>query len=76
MPRDGNCPFTAVESQLQRYEIQLNGESLREQLVTYLQRNPYTRTGTCHLREFVAAPVFSADSYNADSEAPNEKVDE
>ena len=71
MPRDGNCLFTAVESQLQRYEIQQSDESLREQLVTYLQRNPYTHGGTCHLREFVAAPVFSADSYNADTEEPN-----
>ena len=76
VPRDGNCLFTAVESQLQRYEIQLNDESLREQLATYVQHNPYTRDGTCHLRDFVAVPVFSADFYNADTEAPNEEVDQ
>jgi len=28
VPRDGNCLFTAVESQLQRYEIQCGDESL------------------------------------------------
>ena len=73
MPRDGNCLFTAVETQLQRFEIQQGDESLREQLVTYLQRNPYTRDGTCHLTELVAAPVFSADTYNADPEEPNDE---
>jgi DNA replication protein DnaC len=73
VPRDGNCLFTAVEIQLQRYEIRRGDESLREQLVTYLQRNPYTHDGTCHLREFVAAPVVSADAYNADTEVPNDE---
>ena len=69
VPRDGNCLFTAVETQLQRYEIQLGDESLREQLVTFLERHPYTHDGTSHLREFVAAPVVSADSYSADTES-------
>ena len=73
VPCDGNCLFTAVETQLQRYEIQLGDESLREQLITFLERHPYTHDGTSHLREFVAAPVVSADSYSADTEVPNDE---
>ena len=67
VPRDGNCLFAAVETQLQRCEIQLGDESLREQLESFLEND-----GT-HLRDFLAAPVVSADSYNADTEVPNDE---
>ena len=70
---DGNCLFTAVETQLPRYGIHCDGESLREQLVTYLEHYPFTHDGTCHLREFIAAPVVSTDPYSADTEAPNDQ---
>jgi len=68
----GNCLFTAVESQLQRYETQCGDESLRGCLVTFLQHHPCTNDGTTHLRKFVPAPVVSAYSYNADTEVPND----
>ena len=71
VPHDGNCLFTAVLTQLQTCGIQHGDVSLREQLVTFLQHHPYTHEGTSHLREFVAAPIVSADSYNADTEVPN-----
>ena len=73
VPLDGNCLFTVIETQLQRCEIQLRDESLREQLATFLEHHPYAHDGTCHLRNFVAAPVVSDDSYNADAEVPNHK---
>ena len=71
--RDGNCLFTAVESQLQKCGIQYGDGTLRQQLVTYLQQHPFTQDGTCHLREFIAAPFVSADPYNADTALPNEE---
>jgi len=40
--------------------------------VTFLQHHPYAHDGTTHLREFVPAPVVSANSYNADTEVPND----
>ena len=69
---DGNCLFTAIETQLPRFGIHCDGESLREQLVTYLEHHPFTHDGTCHLREFIAVPVVSTDPYSADTEAPND----
>ena len=46
---------------------------MREQLVSFLERHTYTHDGTSHLRDFLAAPVVSADSYNADTEVPNDE---
>ncbi len=71
--RDGDCLFTAVETQLQRCGVQCGDQTLREQLVTYLQHHPYTHDGSCHSREFIAASVVCADSYNADTETPNDE---
>ena len=45
---------------------------MREQLVSFLEHHPYTHDGT-HLRDFLAAPVVSADSYNTDTEVPNDE---
>ena len=53
VPRDGNCLFTAVEIQLPRLGIQLGEESLRKQLVNYLQHHPYTNDGTTLLRDLL-----------------------
>ena len=72
VPRDGNCLFSAVETQLQSLGIKPGDIPLREQLVQYLQSNPYSHDQSCHLREFVSAPVVSDNPYNADTEAPNE----
>ena len=64
-PCDGNSLFTAVKTQLPRIGIQLGEESLRKQLVNYLQHHPYTNDGTTRLRDFIAAPVLSTNAYNA-----------
>ena len=73
VPRDGNCLFSAVQLQLQKIGVQNESDTLRQRLVTYLQNHPYTHDGSCHLREFVAAPVANPDSYNADTEQPDEQ---
>ena len=65
VPCDGNSLFTAVKTQLPRIGIQLGEESLRKQLVNYLQHHPYTNDGTTRLRDFIAAPVLSTNAYNA-----------
>ena len=50
VPRDGNCPFSAVE-------IYHDYRALRQDLCKL-----YTPDGTCHLRNFVSAPVVNADT--------------
>ena len=71
VPRDGNCLFTAVGIQLPRLGIQLGEESLKKQLVT--QYHPYTNDGTTLLRDFIAAPVLSANAYNADTDVADDE---
>ena len=58
---------------MQKCGTQCGDQTLREQLVTYLKHHPFTHDRTCHLWEFIAAPVFSNDQYNADTEAPDDQ---
>ena len=73
VPHDGNCLFTAVQLQLEKLGMQIGSDTLRQQLVAYLENHAYTQDGSCHLREFVSAPVESNDSFNADTETPNKE---
>ena len=73
VPRDGDCPFSAVAAQLNSLGIKPGGTSLREQLVEYLEAHPYTHDCSSHFRSYVSAPVVSDDPSNADTEAPSEQ---
>ncbi len=61
VPRGGNCLFTAVQVQLQKLGIKHGEDTLRQQLVTYLETHPFTH-GTFQFREFISAPIVSTDS--------------
>ena len=73
VPRDGNCLFSAMQLQLPELGILLGQDTLRQRLVAYFEEHPYTHDGATHLRKFIAAPFESIDSYNADTEMPNEE---
>ena len=64
--------FSAVTVQMDNLGIQCSEESLRKQLVEYLQIRQCTRDGSSHFTEYITAPVVSDDPSNADIEALSE----
>jgi len=59
--------------QLQYLGVESLDKPLREQLVQYLQSNPYSYVHSHHLKEFISAPVVSDNLDNADTEAPDDE---
>ena len=74
VPRDGNCMFSAVIIQLSGEHSHYTAETLRQTVRQYLGENPYIYAErTSHYRDFLADAVATDDTYNADTEAPNEE---
>ena len=44
-PGDGNCQFSALSHQLQKLGIFRSAETMREEIVDYLESNPYDNEG-------------------------------
>ena len=69
VPRDGNCLFSAIASQLDSLGVQdVDAHTLRKMVVSYLRENPFV-DGT-HYSTFLPEPVASDNAYTADTEAP------
>ena len=66
--------FSAVVRQLSGEHSHYTADTLRQAVVKYLRENPYRDAErTCHYRDFIADAVATDDTYNADTEAPNEE---
>ena len=76
VPGDGHCLFHSVQMQLESLGIHLEHKAMREQLVEYLEDNPYTHKGSCHLRTFLADPVCSAQERNVGKDCDTEPADD
>lgn len=68
VPGDGNCLFHSVQMQLETLGIQLDHQTMREQLVEYFEDHPYTHDGSCHLRNYLPGAVGGQDTEPADEE--------
>ena len=68
VPGDGNCLFNAIAYQLRSFGVTINDTSeLRNVVADNLEEN------SDFYRDFVAQPMATNDSYNADTEAPTEQ---
>ena len=68
VPGDGNCLFNAITYQLRSFGVTINDTSeLRNMVANNLEEN-----GDFY-RSFLAQPIATNNSYNADTEAPTEQ---
>ena len=51
--KDGNCQFSAVCDQLQKFQINKTPDVLRNDVVQYIRSHPYLFHGSTHLRDFM-----------------------
>ena len=63
-PGDGNCQFAALSHQVRKLGILRSPETMRKEIVAYLESNPYDSTGFPLLEHLADNEFASWNDYN------------